>query len=96
MANEPWSLTYLGRSTPAPATPDEAVLDRVPNAHTATPYAVRFSAPEFTVPSESVSPRSSIRSIYASAATGISEAEFQAMFSGKQVACGRHGSRTKA
>jgi 7-cyano-7-deazaguanine reductase len=49
MANEPWSLTYLGRSNPAPATPDEAVLDRVPNAHTDTPYAVRFSAPEFTV-----------------------------------------------
>jgi 7-cyano-7-deazaguanine reductase len=43
------SLTYLGRSTPAPATPDEAVLDRVPNAHDDTAYVVRFSAPEFTV-----------------------------------------------
>ena len=43
------SLTYLGRSTPAPATPDEAVLDRVANAHADTPYAVRFAMPEFTV-----------------------------------------------
>ena len=41
-------LTYLGRSTPAPTTPDEAVLDRVPNAHLDTAYLVRFSAPEFT------------------------------------------------
>jgi 7-cyano-7-deazaguanine reductase len=50
MSQEPWpSLTYLGRTTPAPTTPDEAVLDRVPNAHIDTPYAVRFSAPEFTV-----------------------------------------------
>jgi 7-cyano-7-deazaguanine reductase len=41
-------LTYLGKSTPAPTSPDEAVLDRVPNAHPDTPYLVRFSAPEFT------------------------------------------------
>src|SRR6476646_1751214 len=41
-------LTYLGRPTPAPATPDEAVLDRVPNSHKGTAYVVRFSAPEFT------------------------------------------------
>jgi NADPH-dependent 7-cyano-7-deazaguanine reductase QueF len=43
------SLTYLGRPTPAPTTPDEAVLDRVPNPHADLAYAVRFSAPEFTV-----------------------------------------------
>jgi 7-cyano-7-deazaguanine reductase len=43
------SLTYLGRPTPAPTTPDEAVLDRVPNPHGDKPYVVRFSAPEFTV-----------------------------------------------
>ena len=43
------SLTYLGRPTPAPTTPDEAVLDRVPNPHSDMAYAVRFSAPEFTV-----------------------------------------------
>jgi 7-cyano-7-deazaguanine reductase len=41
-------LTYLGRSTPAPTTPEEAVLDRVPNAHPDTAYLVRFSVPEFT------------------------------------------------
>ena len=43
------SLTYLGRPTPAPTTPDEAVLDRVLNPHSDMAYAVRFSAPEFTV-----------------------------------------------
>jgi hypothetical protein len=43
------TLTYLGRSTPAPKTPDEAVLDRVPNRCDGGPYVVRFSAPEFTV-----------------------------------------------
>jgi 7-cyano-7-deazaguanine reductase len=42
-------LTYLGGSTPAPKTSDEAVLDRVPNPYDDAPYAVRFSAPEFTV-----------------------------------------------
>ncbi len=41
-------LTYLGRPTPAPASPDEAVLDRVPNAHPRERYLVRFTAPEFT------------------------------------------------
>jgi len=41
-------LTYLGRSTPAPNTPEEAVLDRVPNPHPDTAYLVRFSIPEFT------------------------------------------------
>ena len=43
------TLTYLGRSTPAPATPDEAVLDRMPHAHSESLCSVRFSAPEFTV-----------------------------------------------
>jgi len=42
-------LTYLGRSTPAPKAPDEAILDRVPNPYDNSPYVVRFSAPEFTV-----------------------------------------------
>ncbi len=42
------SLTYLGRPTPPPASPDEAVLDRVPNAHPRERYLVRFTAPEFT------------------------------------------------
>lgn len=43
------TLTYLGRSTPAPITPDEAVLDRMPNSHGDSLCTVRFSAPEFTV-----------------------------------------------
>jgi 7-cyano-7-deazaguanine reductase len=41
-------LTYLGRSTPAPSSPDKAVLDRVPNAHPRERYVVRFANPEFT------------------------------------------------
>ena len=31
-----------------PESPDRAVLDRVPNPHADTPYAARFTAPEFT------------------------------------------------
>ncbi|MBM3547428.1 MAG: NADPH-dependent 7-cyano-7-deazaguanine reductase QueF [Alphaproteobacteria bacterium] len=42
------TLTYLGKPTPAPASPDKAVLDRVPNAHPHERYVVRFTAPEFT------------------------------------------------
>ncbi len=41
-------LTQLGRETRLPASPDEAVLEAVPNPHPDTPYAVRFAAPEFT------------------------------------------------
>jgi 7-cyano-7-deazaguanine reductase len=38
----------LGRSAPVPASPDEAVLDRVPNPHPDTHYIARFTCPEFT------------------------------------------------
>src|SRR5471032_2466734 len=38
----------LGRPTPIPASPDKAVLDRVPNLHIDTNYVARFTAPEFT------------------------------------------------
>jgi 7-cyano-7-deazaguanine reductase len=38
----------LGRAVPIPASPDEAVLDAVPNPHPDTDYVVRFTAPEFT------------------------------------------------
>jgi 7-cyano-7-deazaguanine reductase len=38
----------LGKATALPATPDEAVLDRVPNPHPGTNYLARFTAPEFT------------------------------------------------
>jgi 7-cyano-7-deazaguanine reductase len=38
----------LGRPSRIPASPDGAVLDRVPNPHRDTDYLVRFAAPEFT------------------------------------------------
>ena len=38
----------LGRPTPLPASPEQAVLDRVPNPHADTNYVARFTAPEFT------------------------------------------------
>src|SRR5579875_2838188 len=41
-------LTQLGRETRAPQTPEEAVLERVPNPHRGTLYLTRFVAPEFT------------------------------------------------
>ena len=39
----------LGRPTALPASPDKAVLDRVPNPHPGTNYVARFTFPEFTV-----------------------------------------------
>ncbi|MBI1396524.1 MAG: NADPH-dependent 7-cyano-7-deazaguanine reductase QueF [Betaproteobacteria bacterium] len=41
-------LKQLGRTTPLPATPDAAELERVPNPHPDTPYVARFTVPEFT------------------------------------------------
>jgi 7-cyano-7-deazaguanine reductase len=41
-------LTMLGQNTQQPASPEEAVLERVPNPHPGTRYFVRFTAPEFT------------------------------------------------
>jgi 7-cyano-7-deazaguanine reductase len=38
----------LGRPSPPPASPEEAVLDRVPNPQAGTPYVARFTCPEFT------------------------------------------------
>ena len=38
----------LGRDVPIPQSPDEAVLDAVPNPHADTTYVARFVAPEFT------------------------------------------------
>ncbi len=38
----------LGTSAPIPSSPDKATLDRVPNPHPDTDYAVRFVTPEFT------------------------------------------------
>src|ERR1700689_5075976 len=38
----------LGRNVAQPASPDDAVLDAVPNAHPGEDYVARFTAPEFT------------------------------------------------
>lgn len=42
------ALTQLGRNTPAPARPEDAVLERVPAPYPGKRYLVRFTAPEFT------------------------------------------------
>jgi 7-cyano-7-deazaguanine reductase len=41
-------LTQLGHPTRIPASPDEAVLERVPNPNAGQNYVVRFACPEFT------------------------------------------------
>jgi 7-cyano-7-deazaguanine reductase len=41
-------LTQLGRPSGIPASPEAAVLDRVPNAHAGAGYVARFTCPEFT------------------------------------------------
>ena len=41
-------LTQLGGDSKVPSNPNEAILERVPNPHKDTDYAVRFTAPEFT------------------------------------------------
>ena len=41
-------LTPLGAKTELPASPDAAVIERVPNPQAGTPYLVRFTCPEFT------------------------------------------------
>jgi len=41
-------LTQFGRPSRLPASPEEAVLEKVANPHVGTAYLVRFTAPEFT------------------------------------------------
>jgi 7-cyano-7-deazaguanine reductase len=41
-------LTQLGHAVQPPATPDEAVIETVPNPRPRDLYLVRFAAPEFT------------------------------------------------
>ena len=41
-------LTQLGQHTTQLQTPEQAVLERVPNPHKGTHYVARFTAPEFT------------------------------------------------
>lgn len=42
------SLSQLGGATPLPASPEEAVLERVANSQSDFACCVRFTAPEFT------------------------------------------------
>jgi 7-cyano-7-deazaguanine reductase len=42
------SPLHLGQASALPATPEKAVLDRVPNPHHGTSYLARFTCPEFT------------------------------------------------
>ena len=42
------TLTQLGQRVAWPESPDEAVLERVPNPHPDKVYLARFTAPEFT------------------------------------------------
>ena len=42
------NLTQLGGSGEVPGSPDNAVLETVPNPQAGTDYLVRFTAPEFT------------------------------------------------
>ncbi|MCZ8187863.1 MAG: preQ(1) synthase [Beijerinckiaceae bacterium] len=44
----PFEPSLLGKASALPATPEEAVLDRVPNPHPGTDYVARFTCPEFT------------------------------------------------
>src|SRR5215218_9594597 len=47
MAKYP-QLTQLGRSVAPPGSPEEAVIETVPNPRPRALYLVRFAAPEFT------------------------------------------------
>ena len=48
MTTDTSSLRQLGRQTDQPASPEDAILERVPNPHPGTLYLARFAAPEFT------------------------------------------------
>jgi len=41
-------MQHLGKTSTLPASPEEAVLDYVPNPRSGALYLVRFTAPEFT------------------------------------------------
>lgn len=42
------TLTQLGKTAAIPASPDEAILETVPNPQAGSDYLVRFTCPEFT------------------------------------------------
>jgi len=48
MTEQELGLSQLGRDSVVPNSPQEAVLERVPNPHKDTDYLVRFTVPEFT------------------------------------------------
>jgi 7-cyano-7-deazaguanine reductase len=48
MTTDTSGLTQLGHETRQPASPEAAVLERVPNPHPESLYLARFAAPEFT------------------------------------------------
>ncbi len=48
MARKQKAPLQLGKPARLPASPDQAVLDRVPNPHPDTHYVARFTMPEFT------------------------------------------------
>lgn len=48
MSDKNHELTALGAQSAMPASPDEAVLEKVANPHTGTIYMTRFVCPEFT------------------------------------------------
>lgn len=48
MADTREKLTQLGANAAIPASPEEAVLEKVANPHGDTDYLARFTCPEFT------------------------------------------------
>lgn len=46
--DETYGLTQLGGESTIPASPEEAVLEKVANPHPGERYLVRFTCPEFT------------------------------------------------
>ena len=42
------NLTSLGKDSALPASPDQAIMERVASPHRDTDYLVRFAVPEFT------------------------------------------------
>ena len=48
MGRKDLEATLLGRRAELPASPDQAVLERIANPHADTSYVARLTAPEFT------------------------------------------------
>jgi len=48
MPSKTYQVTQLGKHVARPQSPEQAMLERVPNLHADTSYLARFTAPEFT------------------------------------------------